>query len=114
MKNQKGFTLVEMALYVGICSVLLFSLSTLFATLVSSRVKNQIITEVNQQGAFVMNTITYAVRNGQSVQSPVSGGASSTLIITSSNPSISPILIYATSSRIVTREATSSEICLSE
>ncbi|MEN9552241.1 MAG: hypothetical protein RI935_618 [Candidatus Parcubacteria bacterium] len=112
MKHPKGFTLVEMALYVGICSVVLFSLSTLFATLVSSRVKNQIITEVNQQGAFVMNTITYAVRNGVSIQSPASGSASSTLIITSSNPAINPSIIYGSSSRVVIRESTSTEIFL--
>lgn len=61
--SQSGFTLIELLLYVGIASSILL-ISTLFLqTLLESRVKNQTIAEVEQQGLQVMQIITQAGRN---------------------------------------------------
>jgi hypothetical protein len=100
----RGFTLVEMALYVGVCSIVLFSLSTLFGIIVSSRAKNQIITEVNQQGSFVVTTIASLVRNGSTIVTPGSGVSSSTLTITSTDGAVNPALVYASGTTLFIKE----------
>ena len=86
----KGFTLVEMILYVSVCAVFLLALSSLFSFLVGSRVRSQAITEVNQQGFLVMNSITRTIRNGRSIENPVMAATSSLLSITTSNPILNP------------------------
>ena len=67
--SQTGFTLIEVLLYVGIFSILLISTSVFVATLLESRIKNQTIAEVEQQGLQVMQIITQTVRNAMILNS---------------------------------------------
>lgn len=89
-KSQKGFSLVEMLLYVGISSVILLSLSLFLTFLLSSRIKNQSILDVNQQGIQVMQLITQTIRNGKSIDFPSIGATSTSLSITVNDPLLSP------------------------
>jgi type II secretory pathway pseudopilin PulG len=75
----KGFTLVELLLYVGVSStILLLSVIFLF-TMVEARVKNQTIAEVEQQGIQVMQTITNAILGSQSINFPIVGTSASNI-----------------------------------
>lgn len=103
-KYQKGFTLVEMVLYVSLCSIILLSLSTFLSFLLSSRVKSQAINEVNQQGFQAMQLITQTVRNGRSVDIPVAGVSSSTLSITTGVPLLNPTVFTVGSTTLKIQE----------
>ncbi|MBP6888840.1 MAG: prepilin-type N-terminal cleavage/methylation domain-containing protein [Candidatus Pacebacteria bacterium] len=102
--KSKGFTLIEMILYVAICSMLLLSLSTMFSFLLGSRVKSQAITEVNQQGFFVMHLLTSSIRNAKSVDTPAMSATSPTLSITTQSPLLSPTVIGTSNQVIVLTE----------
>lgn len=85
---QKGFTLIELLLYVGLSSVLLISISVFMASLVESRVKNQTIAEVEQQGLQAMQIITQIARNAEAITSPTIGSSGSSItldVITGAN-----------------------------
>jgi type II secretory pathway pseudopilin PulG len=60
---HKGFTLIELLLYVAIIGAVVFSIAGFLSLLMQSRVKNQTIAEVEQQGVQVMQIITQAGRN---------------------------------------------------
>ncbi len=105
IKNNRGFTLIEMILYVAICSALLLSLSVMFSYLLSSRVKGQAVTEVNQQGSFVMHLLTSTIRNAKSIDVPLMGTSATSLSVTAQSPAISPTLISVSSSTLFIREA---------
>lgn len=66
-KNQKGFTLIELLLYVSIVGAIIFSIAGFLSLSMQSRVKNQAIAEVEQQGVQVMQIITQAGRNAADV-----------------------------------------------
>lgn len=100
----KGFTLVEMLLYVSICSIFLFSVSLLMGSLASSRVKNQVVNEVNQQGFQVMHLMTQTIRNARSIEYPARGASSSTLQLTTGDPILNPTFFFASSSVLYSRE----------
>ena len=99
MKNfqtQKGFTLIELLLYVGIASSILL-VSTLFLqTLLESRVKNQTIAEVEQQGLQVIQIITQTIRNAETITSPTIGSSAASLtldvIAASDDPTVFDLL----------------------
>ncbi len=67
LQANKGFTLIELLLYVSIVGMMILSVSAFLPLLMQSRVKNQTISEVEQQGALVMQTITQAGRNATNV-----------------------------------------------
>lgn len=80
-KNQpKGFTLIELILYIGISSFILLSI-TLFATLmIQGRIKSEVINEVEQQGYQVMQLITQNIRNAKNINNPASGESETLLL----------------------------------
>ncbi len=83
-----GFTLIELLLYVAISSVLLLVISAFLSSLLQSRVKNQTIAEVEQQGVQVMQIISQTIRNAKDINSPTQGTSASSLsldVITGAN-----------------------------
>jgi type II secretory pathway pseudopilin PulG len=111
-KNIRGFTLVEMVLYVSVCAIILLSLSTFLSFLLSSRVKSQAINEVNQQGFQVMNLIAGTIRNGRSIQTPAIGTSSSTLSLTTAYPLLNPTIFSLSSTTLTIKEGSSNPIAL--
>ena len=86
--SQPGFTLIELLLYVSITSIMLFVISLFLSTLLESRIKNQTIAEVEQQGLQVMQLITQTARNSEAITSPTIGASASSLtldVITGAN-----------------------------
>lgn len=111
-QTQKGFTLIELLLYVGIAAVILL-VSTLFLqTLLESRVKNQTIAEVEQQGLLVMQIITQAVRNADTINSPTTGNSASSLSVNTYTAGLNPTLFDLSSGAIRIKEGAGSTIVL--
>lgn len=84
--SHKGFTLIELLLYISLTGIIILSVSIFTINILQSRVKNQTTTEVEQQGAQIMQNITQAIRNAESINSPTMGnsGSSLSLHVTSS------------------------------
>jgi Tfp pilus assembly protein PilW len=87
-----GFTLIELLLYVGISSIILLITSLFLFTLLQSRIKNQTIAEVEQQGLQVLQIITQTARNAEAITSPLPGVSAASLtldvITAASDPTI--------------------------
>lgn len=91
--TDRGFTLVELLLYVSIASFVLLVTSVFLSPLVQSRVKNQTIAEVEQQGLSLMQSMTHTIRNADAINSPAQGVAdavtlSVNTIVAGNNPTI--------------------------
>ncbi|PJE77100.1 hypothetical protein COV05_00625 [Candidatus Uhrbacteria bacterium CG10_big_fil_rev_8_21_14_0_10_48_16] len=110
--SKKGFTLIELVLYVGIASGILL-VSTLFLqTLLESRVKNQTIAEVEQQGLQVMHLIAQTVRNAENITSPTIGGSAGSLTLDVVNIVDDPTVFYVSGDSIQMTEGAGSTIAL--
>lgn len=81
MKKDEGFTLIELLLHTSLLGIILLSVSILYSTLLTSRVKNQTIAEVDQQGTQIMQIVTRTIRNAEDVNSPSQGTSSSLLSV---------------------------------
>lgn len=80
IKQQRGITLVELLLYMGIFSILLMVLVELFGTIVNVNLEAQSTSAVSQDGRFILNRITYDVRQAKTFTQPASAGASGTVL----------------------------------
>lgn len=81
--DNKGFSLIELIIYIGLVSVILLSITSFLFTLLNARARNEVITEVGQQGVFVMQKITQTVRNAQTINAPTPGTAGVALSLNS-------------------------------
>ncbi len=78
-KNNQGFTLIELLLYVFVASGILLSIVALVAVLIQSRIKNQTISIVEQQGAQISQIITQEINNAKIITSPAVGNSADVL-----------------------------------
>ena len=78
-QDNQGFTLLELLLYVFVASGILLSIVALVAVLIQSRVKNQTISTVEQQGSQIIQLVTQEINNAKIITAPAVGSSSAIL-----------------------------------
>ncbi len=111
-KNQAGFTLVELLLYLGIVVFILFAASGFFFVILQSRLKNQAINEVNQQGLQISQLITHSIRNAENVNSPAGGAADPAISLDVVTSGDDPTIFDLADGVVQIKEGTGSAISL--
>jgi len=87
--TQKGFTLLETLLYIGILAILLTGMTVALTSLLKSRGGGIAHTELAETSQFVINRIENIIRGSYSIQSPAVGEpADSTLVVVRLTPSM--------------------------
>ena len=110
--GRRGVTLVELLLYVSLMAVMLLGVSILLAVLLSSRVKNQTIAEVEQQGVQVLKTITNTIRNSENIISPLGGTSAASLVLDMLDATKDPTTFDLSASTVRITEGASSPLPL--
>lgn len=103
-KVQKGFTLIELLLYISIASIIVFTTASLLRFTLESRVKNQTIAEVEQEGAQVIQLITQTIRNGTLINSPTIGTSGTSLSVNVVTGANSPTVFDLSSGAVRIKE----------
>jgi Tfp pilus assembly protein PilW len=111
-KNPKGFTLIEMLLYIAITSAMLLAISVFLMALIQSRVKNQTIAEVDQQGIQVMQMLTQIARNAEAITSPAQGASASSLTLDVISATNDPTIFNLSNGVINITEGTGTTVAL--
>jgi len=70
---SSGFTLIELTIYGGLLSILLYILSDMFLSVFSMQLTTGADMALKQDGAFVLSRLTYDVRRAESISVPLSG-----------------------------------------
>lgn len=106
--NRQGFTLVELLLYTAIAASLLLVVSLFFSMLLETRVKQQAIAEVEEQGLAAMQQILQDARNAESILSPATSTAAGTLSLNMPGTAVNTVAYDSTGGALrVTRGTTS-------
>jgi Tfp pilus assembly protein PilW len=75
---KKGFTIMELVLYMGLFIILLTVLAQLFTAAIESQLSSQMFSYVQQDGRFILSRLQYDIENASSVTTPGAIGATST------------------------------------
>lgn len=97
---KKGFTFVEILLYLTIATMLLGTISVLMVTIYEGRIKNSVVREVEIEGERAVRTMMYIIRNGQSISSPAQGLTGSSLTLAVDNLTNSPTIFDLDQGRV--------------
>lgn len=111
-KSLTGFTLVELLLYLGLAAIMVLVIATFFGTMLEARVQNQVIAEVESQGATVLQRITQTIRNADNITSPAIGASASSLTLDMVPIGIDPTVFNLASGVIRITEGAGSAVAL--
>lgn len=110
--SAAGFTLLETILYTAIVSVVVFSIAMVLTMFLQVKEKNTTLSDVKEEGVWLMQRIVSIIENAENIQSPIvgTGGASLTLDVydTLADPSI----LQLTNGVLTLREGTGVAISL--
>lgn len=81
MKNARGFTIIELIVYIGLSSILIALMSQIFLATLGVRIESQSTTNVQQDARFMLSRVAYDVRRASSITAPPSGQTGSTLTL---------------------------------
>jgi len=111
-KFSRGFTLIELLLYVSISSIILLVSIFFLQTLLESRIKNQTIAEVEQQGLQIMQLITQTIRNSDSINSPAQGASAASLSVNTYTGVLNPTVFDLSHGVIRIKEGSAAVVSL--
>ncbi|HYM65619.1 MAG TPA: prepilin-type N-terminal cleavage/methylation domain-containing protein [Candidatus Sulfotelmatobacter sp.] len=80
-KKQTGFTLIELLIFMGIFSILILSMFQLLTSIFDVQLESQSTSVVSQDGRFILNRLTYDIKNSTSVTTPGVGNQGQTLAV---------------------------------
>lgn len=81
--NKRGFTMVELLLYMAFLTILVTILTSLFTAIVDVQLDSQSISSVEQDGKYIISRLTYDIQRADSINTPaIIGAQSSSLVLT--------------------------------
>lgn len=110
--THNAFTLVELLLYISTAAVILLVTSLFLSMLLESRIKNQTVAEVEQQGLQVMQLVTQTLRNAAAINAPAQGASASSLSLNTYTAAFNPTVFDLSGGAIRVAEGGGSPISL--
>jgi competence protein ComGC len=73
-RDQKGFTLVEMVIYMGLLTLLLLLFTNIFMAILDTQLSSQSTGSVAQDGRFLYSRLIYDINHASSISLPANAG----------------------------------------
>jgi len=112
MKYNRGFSIVEVLVYLLIASVLLSMVLALYFGLAHARMRQQSVAEVETQGLLLMHTILQSVRNAHSITAPAAASSASALTLDPYATSTKPLVFTISNGVVYASEGVSAPVAL--
>lgn len=112
-KKMRGFTLVELMLYVVITAAIIFSFIIFLQAILESRIKNQTVAEVEQTGMQIIQLINQTARNATAMTTPAQGASGAILTLTVPTGANSPTVFDLASGAVRIKEGAGPNVNLS-
>jgi type II secretory pathway pseudopilin PulG len=74
LKSNKGFTITELLIYMGIFSILLVVLTEIFVTILKVQLESEATSSVEQDSRFILTRLMYDIQRANTVNLPASLG----------------------------------------
>jgi type II secretory pathway pseudopilin PulG len=90
--TKKGFTLVELLVYIALTAILFLLVATLIFAILRAQARNRAVAEVESQGVQIMNQIAQSIRNAAVLNSPAAGTTAASLSINTDSAGNNPTI----------------------
>lgn len=72
--NHRGFTLIELILYMGLFSIFLISLTQIFSSALELKLESEATSSVQQDSRYILERLSYDINRADSITTPSSIG----------------------------------------
>lgn len=110
--NKRGFTLVELLLYLGVAATMVLIASELVSLLFQSRSKQRTIFEVEGQGIQVIQRVLQTVRNADGINAPAQGASATALSLDVRDDVLDPTIFDLSGGALRLREGAGAPVVL--
>ena len=113
-KRQKtaGFTLIELLIYLSLVSGILIAATSFAWTIINSRTKAFAVQEVEQNGRFITERLTQAIRQAQDVTTPHTGEVSNSLSLIMRDSPLNPTEFTSQNNQVLFSQGGSPPVAL--
>lgn len=108
----RGFTLVELLLYVALTGILLTSVSLTYYVVLRSRVKGETVSDVESVGRMALERMGSAIRNANAITSPTTGSTQATLTLSVPDSAKNPTVFSLSSGVLMIQEGAGAAVAL--
>lgn len=98
---MKGFTLIELIIYIGIVAGILLVASNFGLEIIYGNIKSQSIREVQQNSRFAMEKIVESILSAASINSPLGGNSSNSLFLEMQDLNLNPTIFEVSEGRLI-------------
>ena|SRR3990167_10382274 len=81
INSKKGFSIIELLLYMGILTILLVITMQMFSSIFDIQLESQATSSVAQDSKYIMGRFTYDLNRAESISTPSVGSLSQTLAL---------------------------------
>ena len=81
INSKKGFSIIELLLYMGILTILLVITMQMFSSIFDIQLESQATSSVAQDSKYIMGRFTYDLNRAESISTPSVGSLSPTLAL---------------------------------
>jgi type II secretory pathway pseudopilin PulG len=107
-KNEYGFTLIELILYIALITLILSALVPFAWNMIESGVKSSVQQEVNANARYISERIKYEVRNATGINSV----AATSISLATATPATNPTVIDLSGGNIRIKQGTGAAVNL--
>jgi prepilin-type N-terminal cleavage/methylation domain-containing protein len=111
-EKQKGFSLIEIIIYLGLLSIILAILIFFFQEEIYLKAKIANQAEVIDNGQFALNKIVWYLQHAESLNYPSSGQGKNTLSLNLSDTAQNPVVFFIENNVLKIKQANSEPIAL--
>lgn len=76
IKSNKGYTLIELVIYIALLTVLLYILTEVFIGMLKIQTESEVTSQIQQDGRFITSRLIYDIRRASSIAYPILIGSS--------------------------------------
>lgn len=88
ISKNSGMTIIESLLYLSLLTIMIGSMALFVNMSIYSRVKGQVIGDIEYSGSFALDIINYNLKNAETITTPTIGNSGSSLTLTKFNSDI--------------------------
>ncbi len=79
-KDVRGFTIIELLVYMGIFTILIATLTEIFFSILDARRESDATSNVEQNGRYILSRLFYDIKRSQSISTPTAPGQQSSTL----------------------------------
>ncbi|MFH1207739.1 MAG: hypothetical protein V1668_04000 [Patescibacteria group bacterium] len=111
-KNQVGMTLIELSIYITLVAAILVMATSFAWNIINSRTKAYAVQEVEQNGRYIIEKFSQAVRQANDITAPVISTSGATLTLVMKSAPVSPTVLSLSGTQLTFKEGAGASVAL--